>query len=141
MTHTRFAFIKANWHSDIVDQALVGFRQQMDAPIDVFDVPGVFEIPLKAKRLALSDRYTGIVCAGFVVDGGIYRHDFVSSAVINGIMQVQLETDVPVLSVILTPHNYQETEDQTAFFRSHCVKKGEEAAAAARSLIAAPLVA
>lgn len=61
--------------------------------IDFFEVPGVFEIPLQAKLLAKSGRYACIVAAGFVVDGGIYRHEFVSEAVINGLMQLQLETE------------------------------------------------
>ncbi len=134
MTHTRIAFIKANWHADIVDQALVGFQETYDGPVDVYDVPGAFEIPLQAKRLALSGQYATIVGAAFVVDGGIYRHDFVSSAVVNGLMQVQLETDTPVLSIVLTPHNFQETEPLVAFFRQHFIQKGAEAAEALRAL-------
>ena len=106
MTHARFAFIKANWHSDIVDQALVGFQAETEGPVDVFDVPGAFEIPLLAKRLAKTGQYDGITGAAFVVDGGIYRHDFVAPTVVNALMQVQLETDTPVFSVVLTPHNY-----------------------------------
>lgn len=135
MTHARFAFIKANWHSEIVDQALVGFREAIDGAVDVFDVPGAFEIPLLAKRLARTGDYSGIVGSAFVVDGGIYRHDFVSAAVVNGLMQVQLETDVPVFSVVLTPHNFQETDVQIAFFRDHFVEKGREAAVAAATIV------
>ena len=137
MTHARFAFIKANWHSDIVDQALVGFQAETEGPVDVFDVPGAFEIPLLAKRLAKTGQYDGIIGAAFVVDGGIYRHDFVAPTVVNALMQVQLETDTPVFSVVLTPHNYQETEDHNAFFRDHFVKKGREAAMAASQTVRA----
>ena len=57
--------------------------------------PGAFEIPLHAKRLATSGRYAAVVGAGLVVDGGIYRHEFVADAVVNGLMRVQLDTDVP----------------------------------------------
>ncbi len=132
MTHTRYAFIKANWHADIVDRALDGFRDAIGAAeIDVFDVPGAFEIPLLARDLARSGRYAAIVGAAFVVDGGIYRHDFVAATVLEGLMRAQMDTDVPVLSVVLTPHNYQETEALTAFFREHFVLKGREAANAA----------
>ena len=137
MTHARFAFIKANWHSDIVDQALVGFQETIEGTVDVFDVPGAFEIPLLAKRLAKTGQYDGIIGAAFVVDGGIYRHDFVAPTVVNALMQVQLETDTPVFSVVLTPHNYQETEDHNAFFRDHFVKKGREAALAAGQTVRA----
>ena len=104
MTHTRYAFIKAGWHADIVDQALKGFLQKIPADrVDVFDVPGAFEMPLRARILAASERYGAVVAAAFVVDGGIYRHDFVAQAVVNGLMQAGLESGVPVLSVSLTP--------------------------------------
>ena len=137
MTHARFAFIKANWHSDIVGQALVGFQETIEGTVDVFDVPGAFEIPLLAKRLAKTGQYDGIIGAALVVDGGIYRHDFVAPTVVNALMQVQLETDTPVFSVVLTPHNYQETDDHNAFFRDHFVKKGREAALAAGQTVRA----
>lgn len=141
MTHgtpaaARFAFIKASWHADIVDRAYDGFVETIPpAVVDVFDVPGAFELPLTAKRLAQTGTYDAIVCAAFVVDGGIYRHDFVASAVVNGLMQVGLETDVPVLSVSLTPHQYQETDHHNAIYRAHFVEKGREAAAAACAMV------
>ncbi|WP_434052389.1 MAG: 6,7-dimethyl-8-ribityllumazine synthase [Roseibium sp.] len=132
MTHTRYAFIKAGWHSDIVDQALEGFQQIIPAEnIDVFDVPGAFEMPLAAKTLAKTGKYAAIAAAALVVDGGIYRHDFVAQAVVTGLMQAGLETDVPVLSVSLTPHHFQETDHHTAIYREHFVLKGREAAKAA----------
>jgi len=132
MTHTRYAFIKAGWHSDIVDQALAGFQQVIPADqIDVFDVPGAFEMPLAAKDLARTGKYTAIAAAALVVDGGIYRHDFVATAVVNGLMQVGLETGVPVLSVSLTPHHFQETDHHMGIYREHFVIKGREAAEAA----------
>lgn len=140
MTHTRYAFIKANWHSEIVDQALVGFLELVPADqVDVFDVPGAFEMPLTAKKLAETGRYAAIACAALVVDGGIYRHDFVAQAVVSGLMQVGLETGVPVLSVSLTPHHFQETPHHIGIFKSHFVQKGREAAEAARKV--APLLA
>lgn len=133
MTPTpRFAFIKAQWHADIVDRALDGFLELVPSEqVDVFDVPGAFEMPLMAKRLAQSGKYAAIACAAFVVDGGIYRHDFVASAVVDGLMRVGLDTGVPVLSVSLTPHHYQETDHHNAIYREHFVVKGQEAARAA----------
>lgn len=128
---TKIAFIKAMWHANIVDQALTGFIQtQTGHDIDVFDVPGAFEMPLLAKKLAASGQYTAVVCAAFVVDGGIYRHEFVAQAVVSGLMQVQLETGVPVLSVSLTPHHFQPTPELIDFFQAHFVEKGREAARA-----------
>ncbi len=132
MTHTRYAFVKANWHSDIVDQALEGFQQLIPADqIDVFDVPGAFEMPLLARDLAQTGKYAAVACAAFVVDGGIYRHDFVAQAVVDGLMRAGMDTGVPVLSVSLTPHQYQETNHHNAIYRAHFVEKGREAAQAA----------
>ena len=61
-------------------------------------MPGAFEIPLRAKLLAKSGRYAAIVAAGLVVDGGIYRHEFVASSVIDGLMRVQLDTEESIIS-------------------------------------------
>lgn len=137
MTQTRHAFIKANWHSEIVDQALAGFTEVIPADqVDVFDVPGAFEMPLLARDLAATGRYATVAAAALVVDGGIYRHDFVAQAVVDGLMRAGLETGVPVLSVSLTPHHFQETDHHRAIFRSHFVKKGREAAEAALKITA-----
>ncbi|MBT6512714.1 MAG: 6,7-dimethyl-8-ribityllumazine synthase, partial [Rhodospirillaceae bacterium] len=67
MTPTRYAFIKANWHADIVDQARVGFCEVIaQEKVDVFDVPGAFELPLMAKKLATTGRYGAVAAAAFV---------------------------------------------------------------------------
>lgn len=135
----RIAFIKARWHSEIVDRAYDGFVSQANflmpqATVDAFDVPGAFEMPLVAKKLARSGRYSAIVAAAFVVNGGIYRHEFVSEAVVSGLMQVGLETEIPCFSVSLTPHNFQPVPELTAFFCEHFVKKGVEAAEAVHQM-------
>lgn len=132
MTPTRYAFVKANWHSEIVDRALEGFAQVIPMEnIDVYDVPGAFEMPLLARDLAASGRYAAVACAALVVDGGIYRHDFVAQAVVDGLMRAGMDTGVPVLSVSLTPHHFQPTEHHTAIYAEHFVQKGREAAEAA----------
>lgn len=132
MTPTRYAFVKANWHADIVDRALEGFCEIIPADqVDVFDVPGAFELPLLSRDLAATGRYAAVAAAAFVVDGGIYRHEFVAQAVVDGLMRAGMDTGVPVLSVSLTPHQYQETEQHKQFFRAHFVEKGREAARAA----------
>lgn len=132
----RFAFLQASWHPTIVHKARDGFIDEMarlgfgrDA-IDVLDVPGAFELPLLARRLARSGRYDAIVACALVVDGGIYRHEFVAQTVVQGLMTVQLETDVPVLSVVLTPHHFQPSTEHQEFFAAHFVVKGAEAAGA-----------
>jgi 6,7-dimethyl-8-ribityllumazine synthase len=132
MTLARYAFVKANWHAEIVSQSLAGFLELIPAKqVDVFDVPGAFELPLMARDLALTGKYAAIAAAALVVDGGIYRHDFVAAAVVNGLMRVGLDTGVPVLSVSLTPHHFQETEHHIGIFKAHFVEKGREAARAA----------
>ena len=130
----KVAFIAANWHRDIVEQARISFTQECadrgisEDQIETFEVPGSLEIPLLAKKLAESGEYSIIVPCGFVINGGIYRHDFVASTVIDGLMRVMLDTGVPVLSVILTPHNFHGSEPHHKFFFEHFTKKGIEAA-------------
>ena len=130
----RIAFIQSSWHKDIVDQTRLAFTKAMrtkgyaDDDIDYFEVAGAFEIPLHAKLLAERGGYAGIVAAGLVVDGGIYRHDFVASAVIDGLMRVQLDTGVPVFSAVLTPHHFHGGNEHVGFFREHFLVKGEEVA-------------
>ncbi len=82
------AFVQARWHADIVDNcraafvAEIGRRTGGSATIEVFDVPGAFELPLQARSLARTGRYAAVVAAAFVVDGGIYRHDFIAEVVV-----------------------------------------------------------
>jgi 6,7-dimethyl-8-ribityllumazine synthase len=129
---SRIAVVQASWHRDIVERAVQSFiteiTQLTDNTVEVFEVPGAYEIPLQAKLLANSGQYSAVVGVALVVDGGIYRHDFVAQAVVSGMMQVQIETMVPVFSVVLTPHHFQETDDHRKFFGEHYVKKGAEAA-------------
>src|SRR5580693_6368582 len=132
----RIAFVQACWHKKIVDRCRVSFTAEIaklgygEGDIDFFEVPGSLEIPLHALLLAESGRYAAIVAAGFVVNGGIYRHEFVADAVIQGLMRVQLDTKVPVISAVLTPQNFHEHDEHRKFFYDHFVVKGAEAAAA-----------
>lgn len=130
----RVAFISADWHGDIVGQCRESFIANMTKAgmpaeqIECFTVPGALEIPLMAKLLAESGRFDAIVASALIVNGGIYRHEFVSTAVIDGMMRVQLDSGVPVLSAVLTPVNYHESREHHDFFFNHFVVKGEEAA-------------
>jgi 6,7-dimethyl-8-ribityllumazine synthase len=139
----RIAIIQSGWHRDIVDRgrdSLIAELAELGVArerVDVFEVPGAFEIPLHAKRLARTGRYAAIVGCGFVVDGGIYRHEFVAAAVIDALMQVQLETDVPVLSMVLTPQHFHDHAEHQRFFYEHFVVKGREAAQACVQVIEA----
>ncbi len=132
----RIAIISSGWHRDIVQnsaQAAQAELQRQAVPADAIthiEVPGAFEIPLHAQRLARSGRYDAIIACGLIVNGGIYRHEFVTTAVIDGLMRVQLDNDVPVFSAVLTPRDFHEHEDHLRFYREHFIKKGTEAAQA-----------
>lgn len=135
----RIAFVQSSWHETIVDRCRASFAEEVTelgiplGHVDYYKVPGSFELPLHAKRLALTGKYSAIVAAGLVVDGGIYRHEFVAEAVMNGLMQVQLDVNLPIISVVLTPHHFHEHEQHASFFSSHYEVKGREAARACTS--------
>lgn len=141
ITSARVAIVAAQWHADIVDRAVDSCRTRLGShgitDVEVHHVPGAFEIPLLVRRLALSGRYGGIVTAALVVDGGIYRHEFVAGTVVDALMQVQLETDVPVFSGVLTPHHFHEHAEHQGQFARHFVTKGEELADAVTSTLTA----
>lgn len=140
-TTLKIAFIKARWHADIVDQAYAGFIKDMAASgiahkLTAYDVPGAFEMPLLARKLGETGKFDAIVAAALVVDGGIYRHDFVAQAVVSGLMEAQLRTGVPTFSVSLTPHHFQPSAEHHDFYHAHFIKKGAEAAQAVRMVAA-----
>ena len=132
----RVAFVQASWHREVVEECRIAFLEEIErrgiarAQVDVFEVPGSFEIPLHAQILAKTRRYTAIVAAGLVVDGGIYRHEFVADTVIKALMEVQLRTEVPVFSAVLTPQQFHESAVHVDFFRRHFIIKGVEVAEA-----------
>jgi 6,7-dimethyl-8-ribityllumazine synthase len=132
----RVAFVQASWHREVVEECRIAFLGEIEArgiaraQVDLFEVPGSFEIPLHAQLLAKTRRYTAIVAAGLVVDGGIYRHEFVADTVIKALMDVQLRTEVPVFSAVLTPQQFHESAVHVEFFRKHFVLKGIEVAEA-----------
>jgi len=138
----RFAFIEASWHADIVHQARDAFFATMAEAgvvaerIDLFDVAGAFEIPLHAQCLARSGRYAAIIGSALVADDGIYRHDIVSTTVVRALMRVQLETGVPVISAVLTPHHFHEHAEHRKYFLKNFAVKGTEAAIACLQTVA-----
>ena len=130
----RVAFVQSAWHREVVEECRIAFLAEIAARhitnVDLFEVPGSFEIPLHAQLLAKTRRYTAIVAAGLVVDGGIYRHEFVADTVIKALMDVQLRTEVPVFSAVLTPQQFHESAAHLDFFRKHFAIKGVEVAEA-----------
>ena len=130
----RVAFVQSAWHREVVEECRIAFLGEIEARhitnVDLFEVPGSFEIPLHAQILAKTRRYTAIVAAGLVVDGGIYRHEFVADTVIKALMDVQLRTEVPIFSAVLTPQQFHESAAHLDFFRRHFALKGVEVAEA-----------
>jgi 6,7-dimethyl-8-ribityllumazine synthase len=141
MASKPIAYVQASWHTDITDPckhafvAAVTKRGYRASDIEFFSAPGSLEIPLMAKKLAKTGRYAAVCASGLVVDGGIYRHDFVAQAVLQGIVQTSLDTEVPVLSAVLTPHHFHDHAIHEAFFKDHMRIKGEELAEACLSII------
>jgi len=136
----RIAFVQAGWHRELTDGCRDAFLAEMarrlpGAEVDQFGVPGALEIPLRAKRLAATGRYDAVVACALVVDGGIYRHEFVAQAVLDGIMRVQLESEVPVLSAVLTPQQFHDHADHVRFFADHLATKGTEVAGACAEIV------
>jgi 6,7-dimethyl-8-ribityllumazine synthase len=125
----RVAFVQSAWHSDVIDECRIAFLSEMEARhishIDVFEVPGSFEIPLHVQILAKTRRYTAIVAAGLVIDD-----EYVAETVIRALMDVQLRTEVPVFSAVVTPQQFHETAAHVDFFRKHFATKGVEVAEA-----------
>ncbi len=90
------------WHRDVVEECRIAFVEGDRGAADLARARSTcsrcraaFEIPLHAPILAKTRRYTAIVAAGLVVDGGIYRHEFVADTVIKALMDVQLTRPAP----------------------------------------------
>ncbi|MBB1090046.1 6,7-dimethyl-8-ribityllumazine synthase [Rhodopseudomonas palustris] len=130
----RVAFVQSAWHHDVVAECWEAFAREIvtrgivASQVDLFEVPGSFEIPLHVQTLAKTRRYTAIVAAGLVVDGGLTG--FVAETVIKALMEVQLRTEVPVFSAVATPQSFENGEAQIAFFKQHFAAKGAEVAQA-----------
>jgi 6,7-dimethyl-8-ribityllumazine synthase len=125
----RVAFVQSSWHREVIEECRLAFLAEIEARhitnIDVFEVPGSFEIPLHVQILAKTRRYTAIVAAGLVIDD-----EYVAETVIKALMDVQLRTEVPVFSAVLTPQQFHETAAHFEFFRKHFATKGVEVAGA-----------
>ena len=127
----RVAFVQSAWHREVVAECRETFLAEIQArhiaraQIDVFEVPGAFEIPLHVQLLAKTRRYTAIVAAGLVIDD-----QYIAETVIKALMEVQLRTEIPVFSAVVTPEQFNETAAHVDFFRQHFAAKGAEVAEA-----------
>ena len=107
----RYAIVRATFYEDLAkrltDGALKGFAEEgvEGSVVDVFDVPGAFELPLAAKGCAETGRYAGVACLGAVIRGETDHYDWVCSAAAHGIELVQVQTGVPCAFGVLTVEN------------------------------------
>ncbi|WP_071063116.1 6,7-dimethyl-8-ribityllumazine synthase [Andreesenia angusta] len=100
--------------------------------IEVAWVPGAFEIPLVAKKMAKSGRYDAVICLGAVIRGSTPHFDYVSSEVTKGIASVSLETEVPVVFGVLTTDSIEQAIERAG---TKAGNKGYEAAVTAIEMV------
>src|SRR6266568_4421807 len=104
----RFAIVAARFNQDIVEKlvsgAKDGFKNQSisEDSLDLIWVPGSFEIPLVAERLAASTKYAAVVCLGAVIRGDTDHYQIVAAGAARGVAQASLATGVPVIFGVLT---------------------------------------
>jgi 6,7-dimethyl-8-ribityllumazine synthase len=105
----RFALCVGRFYEDLarelVDGAQAELREGGAEEVDVFDVPGAFELPLAAKYAAESGRYAGVACLGAVIRGETSHYDHVCTEAARGIQDVALRTGVPCAFGVLTVEN------------------------------------
>ena len=131
----RFGIVVGRFYEELAERLVVSAREVFEAAgaeaVDVFDVPGAFELPLAALTIAESGRYAGIACLGAVIRGETSHYDYVCSEAARGIQDVMLRTGVPCGFGVLTV----ETMEQ-ALARAGGGKRsqGEDAAVAVLAL-------
>jgi 6,7-dimethyl-8-ribityllumazine synthase len=107
-SRSRFAIAVGRFYEDLAERLIAGAHAGFaeaglaEADVDVFDVPGAFELPLAAKYCAESGRYEGVACLGAVIRGETDHYDFVCNEAARGIQDVQLRTGVPCAFGVLT---------------------------------------
>jgi 6,7-dimethyl-8-ribityllumazine synthase len=135
----RFALVVSSFNKEITEGLLRGARSALadagasDDDVTLVRVPGAFEIPLAARRLARSGRYDAVICLGCLIKGETMHFEYLASAVSQGIMAVGAETGIPVAFGVLTTL----TEEQAAARAGDGPdNKGREAALAAVEMAA-----
>lgn len=134
----RFAIIVSRFNDFISSRLVEGAMDALkrhgasEEQISVVKVPGAFEIPIVAKKLAGSDRFDALICLGAVIRGGTPHFDYVAAEVSKGIANVSLESKVPVTFGVLTTDNLEQAIERAG---SKSGNKGYEAAVAAMELV------
>jgi 6,7-dimethyl-8-ribityllumazine synthase len=135
----RIAIVAARFNQEIVEELLAGCLRRLEdhgvgaERVSVQRVPGAFELPLAAKLLAQTKRYSAVICLGAVVRGETPHFDYVAGECARGIAQVGLSEKLPVIFGVLTTENEQQAWDRCGGKHGHA---GERAADAALEMIA-----
>lgn len=115
----RYAICVGNFYADLAERLVKGATDVFaeagigSGDIDIFEVPGAFELPLAAHYCATSGRYAGVACLGAVIRGETDHYDFVCSEAARGIQNVQLETGIPCGFGVLTVENMDQALART----------------------------
>lgn len=103
-----------------------------ESDIEVAWVPGAFEIPLAAAKMARSKRYDAVICLGAVIRGSTSHYDYVCSEVSKGIAQISLQEEIPVMFGVLTTENIEQAVERAG---SKAGNKGAECAQGAIEMV------
>jgi 6,7-dimethyl-8-ribityllumazine synthase len=134
----RFAIVAARFNSVVTESLVAGCRDALErhgvpeASIDLAWVPGSFEIPLVARKLAATGRYVAVVCLGCVIRGETSHYDHVAGQAACGVMQAAMSTGVPVIFGILTTESVEQALNRAGLKSGN---KGAEAAMAAIEMV------
>ncbi len=118
-TNFKFAIVVSKFNEYITSRLLEGaiecFRKQgySDSYIDIIKVPGAFEIPVAAQRLASLKKYSAIICLGAVIKGATPHFDYVSLGVTTGIAKISLEYSIPVIFGVLTTNTIEQAMERS----------------------------
>lgn len=126
----RWAIAAARFYDDLADKLVDGARrvfEEAGGEVQVFDVPGAFELPLAAKYCAESGRFDGVACVGAVIRGETDHYDYVCSEAASGIARVSLDTGVPCAFGVLTVNTMEQALARAGGGKRH---SGEDAARA-----------
>lgn len=112
-TGLRFAIVVARFNSMITDKLLESARKPLaKAQVDIFYVPGAFELPVAAKMLAQTHRYHGIIALGAVIRGDTPHFDYVAGEAARGLQDVALQSGIPVAFGVLTTDTLEQAESR-----------------------------
>jgi 6,7-dimethyl-8-ribityllumazine synthase len=136
---TRVGIVVSRWNDHITGQLLQGALQACDAigmqssQVDVFWCPGAYEIPMTARMVLDTGRYSGVIALGAVIRGATPHFDYVAGAASDGVMKVMLDTRRPVAFGVLTVDNEDQAQERARLDRGN---KGGEAAVTLLEMLA-----